>query len=146
MERMAGIMTFQHTMDLMGSKETQRLVKEPTMHIVFIHGQEYNLHCFGVENCFSNLWASIEQSKLIGSDIIRKSLGLMIYIKGCEMLPWEIIMRILTWLSMASEQNMLQLYQDSMAICHAFCKPDVFLTMTANPNWVEIQEALLKEP
>ena len=65
MERMAGIMTFQHTMDLMGSKEAQRLVKEPTMHIVFIHGQEYNLHCFGVENCFSNLWASIEQSKLI---------------------------------------------------------------------------------
>ena len=63
-------------------------------------------------------------------------------------------MRILTWLSMASEllthigseQNMLQLYQNSMAICCAFCKPDIFLTMTANPNWVEIQEALLKEP
>ena len=41
---------------------------------------------------------------------------------------------------------MLQLYQDSMAICRAFRKPDIFLTMTANPNWVEIQEALLKEP
>ena len=44
-----------------------------------------------------------------------------------------------------SERNMLQLYQDSMAICRAFHKPDIFLTMTANPNWVEIQEALLKE-
>ena len=45
-----------------------------------------------------------------------------------------------------SERNMLQLYQDSMAICRAFRKPDIFLTMTANPNWPEIQEALLKEP
>jgi hypothetical protein len=45
-----------------------------------------------------------------------------------------------------SERNMLQLYQDSMAICRTFRKPDIFLTMTANPNWVEIQEALLKEP
>ena len=41
---------------------------------------------------------------------------------------------------------MLQLYQDSMAICHAFHKPDIFLTMTSNPNWVEVQEAVLKEP
>ena len=64
-------------------------------------------------------------------------------------------MRIFTWLSMASilfflqhildVSNMLQLYQDSMAICHAFHKPDIFLTMTANPNWVEIQDALLRE-
>jgi hypothetical protein len=45
-----------------------------------------------------------------------------------------------------SDQNMLQLYQDSMAICRAFCKPDIFLTMTANPNWIEIQDAVLKEP
>ena len=40
---------------------------------------------------------------------------------------------------------MLQLYQDAMAICRAFHKPDIFLTMTANPNWVEIQDALLRE-
>ena len=41
---------------------------------------------------------------------------------------------------------MLQLYQDSMAICCAFHKPDIFLTMTSNPNWVKVQEAVLKEP
>ena len=40
---------------------------------------------------------------------------------------------------------MNQLFQDSMAICQFFRKPDIFLTMTANPNWDEIQEALLKE-
>ena len=38
---------------------------------------------------------------------------------------------------------MNQLFQDSMAICRAFGKPDLFLTMTANPKWPEIQEALL---
>ena len=45
-----------------------------------------------------------------------------------------------------SERNMLQLYQDSMAICRAFRKPDIFLTMTSNPNWPEVNDALLKEP
>jgi hypothetical protein len=44
-----------------------------------------------------------------------------------------------------SERHMNQLFQDSMAICHAFHKPDIFLTMTANPNWTEIQNALLQE-
>ena len=37
---------------------------------------------------------------------------------------------------------MYQLYQDSMAICRALQKPDIFLTMTANPQWPEIVEAL----
>jgi hypothetical protein len=32
-----------------------------------------------------------------------------------------------------------------MAICRKFRKPDIFLTMTANPNWPEIQEQLLEE-
>ena len=41
-----------------------------------------------------------------------------------------------------SEQHMNQLFQDSMAICRAFHKPDIFLTMTVNPNWPEIKEQL----
>jgi hypothetical protein len=44
-----------------------------------------------------------------------------------------------------SDRYMGQLFQDSMAICRAFQKPDLFLTMTANPNWPEIQDALLEE-
>src|SRR5713101_6951206 len=40
--------------------------------------------------------------------------------------------------------HMFQLFQDSMAICCYGCKPDLFLTMTANPNWPEVQESLLK--
>jgi len=39
---------------------------------------------------------------------------------------------------------MYQLFQDSMAIARHCQKPDLFVTMTANPNWPEIQEALLE--
>lgn len=38
---------------------------------------------------------------------------------------------------------MQQLYQDSMAIVRRFGKPDLFLTFTCNPQWPEIQAALL---
>ena len=40
---------------------------------------------------------------------------------------------------------MNQLFQDSMAICRTFRKPDIFITMTAKPTWPEIQEQLLWE-
>ena len=43
------------------------------------------------------------------------------------------------------EHHMSQLFHDSMAICHQFPKPDLFITMTANPNWPEIQDQLLWE-
>jgi len=33
---------------------------------------------------------------------------------------------------------MTQLLQDAMAICRHFYKPDLFLTITANPKWPEI--------
>ncbi|XP_011313593.1 uncharacterized protein, partial [Fopius arisanus] len=38
---------------------------------------------------------------------------------------------------------MLQHYQDAMAIVRQYGKPDLFITMTCNPNWLEIQENLL---
>jgi PIF1-like helicase/Helitron helicase-like domain at N-terminus len=44
---------------------------------------------------------------------------------------------------LGSSRHMYQLFQDSMAICRYGRKPDIFLTMTANPNWPEIQDALL---
>ena len=43
------------------------------------------------------------------------------------------------------ECHMTQLFQDAMAISRAFSKPDIFVTMTANPNWPEIQSQLLWE-
>ncbi|XP_011878931.1 PREDICTED: uncharacterized protein LOC105568104, partial [Vollenhovia emeryi] len=42
-----------------------------------------------------------------------------------------------------SPRNMLQNYQDAMAIVAKFGKPDLFITMTCNPKWREIDENLL---
>jgi hypothetical protein len=40
-------------------------------------------------------------------------------------------------------RNLGQCYQDSMAIAHYFQKVDIFLTMTTNPCWEEIERELL---
>ncbi|GJU19989.1 DNA helicase PIF1, ATP-dependent [Tanacetum coccineum] len=37
---------------------------------------------------------------------------------------------------------MMQNYQDAMAICRAYGNPDLFITFTSNPKWVEISEML----
>ena len=42
-----------------------------------------------------------------------------------------------------SQRNMYQKYQDAMTMVTKHGKPDIFLTMTANPKWPEIQENLL---
>ena len=44
-----------------------------------------------------------------------------------------------------SPRHMYQLFQDSMAICRYYQKPDIFLTMTANPQWPEIRAAMPKD-
>ena len=41
-----------------------------------------------------------------------------------------------------SPRHMHQQYQDAMAICRHFGKPDFFITFTCNPEWKEIQDAL----
>ncbi|KAH8964332.1 hypothetical protein BDL97_04G060700 [Sphagnum fallax] len=41
-----------------------------------------------------------------------------------------------------SPRHMNQLYQDSMAFVRKFRKPDLFITMTCNPNWPEILHEL----
>ena len=35
-------------------------------------------------------------------------------------------------------------FQDGMAICRVFHKPDYFITMTCNPNWPEIKAGLME--
>ncbi|XP_021979692.1 uncharacterized protein LOC110875797 [Helianthus annuus] len=35
---------------------------------------------------------------------------------------------------------MIQNYQDAMALCRAFGNPDLFVTFTANPKWLEIED------
>jgi len=49
---------------------------------------------------------------------------------------------ILPFSHVGSPRFMTQLFQDVMAICRHFHKPDLFLTMTANPKWPEIIHSL----
>ena len=42
-----------------------------------------------------------------------------------------------------SERSMYQKFQDAMTIVTKYGKPDIFLTVTANPKWPEVQENLL---
>ena len=44
-----------------------------------------------------------------------------------------------------SSRFIIQLFQDAMAIYRHFHKPDLFLTMTANPKWPEIVQSLFPE-
>jgi len=41
-----------------------------------------------------------------------------------------------------SPRHMNQLYQDSMALVRKFGKPDLFIIMTCNLNWLEILHEL----
>ena len=97
-------------------------------------------------------WASIEQTKLNWVRSNQRKIRAEVYqgvvdaAAGDEELPQQGRRVVLPSSHIGSEQQMQQLFQDSMAICRHFRKPDLFLTMTANPTWAEIQEALLKEP
>ena len=37
---------------------------------------------------------------------------------------------------------MQQLYQDAMAVIRSYGKPDLFVTMTFNPHWPEIENEM----
>ncbi|XP_026384034.1 uncharacterized protein LOC113279563 [Papaver somniferum] len=50
---------------------------------------------------------------------------------------------ILPYSHTGSGRHMHEIYQDSMAITRFHHHPDIFLTMTANPNWPEIRNALI---
>jgi hypothetical protein len=43
-----------------------------------------------------------------------------------------------------SPRQMRELYQDAMAVVRYYGKPDLFITMTCNPNWPEIKDNLFK--
>jgi len=49
---------------------------------------------------------------------------------------------ILSSSHVGSSRFMTQLFQNTMVICRYFHKPDLFLTMTANPKWPEILHSL----
>ena len=97
-------------------------------------------------------WASVEQSNLNWGRNHQKELradaysGLRYAALGDNVNLAEHGTQIILPSSfLGSKHQMNQLFHDSMAICHAFKKPDIFLTMTTNPNWPEIQDQRLSE-
>src|SRR6266542_6355526 len=43
-----------------------------------------------------------------------------------------------------SRRYVIQNYHDSIAICCVYGAPDLFITFTCNPKWIEITQALLE--
>ena len=41
-------------------------------------------------------------------------------------------------------RNMIQHFQDAMAICRTIGNPDLFITFTCNPSWPEIKQELTR--
>jgi hypothetical protein len=56
------------------------------------------------------------------------------------------VKKVLPASHIASKQYMNQNFHDCMAICCAYDPPDKFTTMTCNPKWPEISEAVRWEP
>ncbi|CAI9734333.1 Hypothetical predicted protein [Octopus vulgaris] len=46
-------------------------------------------------------------------------------------------------LSLSFPWNMYERHQDTTSIVHIYRPPDIFLTVTCNPNWQEVRENLL---
>jgi hypothetical protein len=49
---------------------------------------------------------------------------------------------VLPWKFQGGFRDMKRRHMDAMALVQTYGKPDIFLTMTCNPNWQEIQDAL----
>ena len=95
-------------------------------------------------------WASTEQNKLDWLRFNQKALRADVYKglvdavhSGDRSSLADLGKRfILPSTHINSTRHMFQLFQDSMAICRYFGSADLFITMTANPNWKEIKDEL----
>jgi len=52
---------------------------------------------------------------------------------------------ILPSMFVGGNRSMVQLYENAMTLCQVYGKPDLFLTITCNPNWPDIGHNLLAE-
>jgi hypothetical protein len=96
-------------------------------------------------------WVCVESSRLNFQRMNQKQLRVDLYSglrdaigggleENAQRLGQQII---LSSTFIGGPRYMRQQYQDAMAICRHFGKPDLFITFTCNPMWQEIQEALL---
>jgi hypothetical protein len=105
-----------------------------------------------------NAWSSVEASELFWLRRNQKQIRADLYQEVCTAAnaaqvgnhdngPTDLSQHgtqiVLSSFYSGSSCHMYQLFQDSMAICRYCHKPDLFLTMIANSNWPEVQDALL---
>jgi hypothetical protein len=96
-------------------------------------------------------WASVEQSNLTWIVNNQKKIRAELYsglqdrvAQDPDLNLADVGRNIVLLLSHSgSHHHMQQLLQDSLAICRDCQKPDIFLTMTANPDWPEVRNNLL---
>jgi hypothetical protein len=102
--------------------------------------QQYIVDCY----------ASIEQDRLNwqrqNQESIRAELyqGLRDAVEAGETDAQKVGRRIVLSSSfIGGDRHMHQLFQDAMSIVGELGKPDLFITVTCNPNWKEIKDELL---
>lgn len=111
-------------------------------------------HIFRAAHLFQeytvDMWAATEQSRLswlnFNQNTIRADVyqGLVDAVRNADGDSQELGQRVILPSSFTgSTRNMIQYYQDSLAITRHFGGADLFLTMTADPKWPEIESALL---
>jgi len=93
-------------------------------------------------------WASTEQNRLnyqrLNQEILRADLYTELVAGEFDELASDQIGQVFVLPSsfIGSQRYMSEIFQDSMAITRFNKHPDVFLTMTANPKWLEVTKAL----
>ncbi|KIJ10636.1 hypothetical protein PAXINDRAFT_85770 [Paxillus involutus ATCC 200175] len=96
-------------------------------------------------------WASVEQSNLTCIVNNQKKIRAELYsgLQDCVAQDPNLNLAdvgrniVLPLSHSGSHHHMQQLLQDSLAICRDCQKPNIFLTMTANPDWPEVHNNLL---
>ncbi|XP_026421704.1 uncharacterized protein LOC113317787 [Papaver somniferum] len=95
-----------------------------------------------------DVWASTEQNRLDWLRFNQRKLRADHYASIIKMKEAGIMPNqggtpcVLPSSHIGSPRHMYEIYQDSMAITRFNHHPDIFLTMTANPNWTKIKDEL----
>ncbi|KAL8121432.1 hypothetical protein AgCh_018235 [Apium graveolens] len=94
-------------------------------------------------------WCSVERSRLLWvhrhQSIIRSDLynNIIDSLRRGDVDATEVGRRVILPSSFTGGYRyMQQNFQDSLAVCKEYGHPDLFITFTCNPKWVEIQEAV----
>jgi hypothetical protein len=86
-----------------------------------------------------DLWSGVEAERLrwirkYQDKLLHQKVGVLAMRPDAVHLPSTFL---------GGKRSMLELYHDAMAVVRALGKPSLFITMTTNPNWIEITQNIL---